>query len=69
MEIKESPASRATIRGTPTAEPETELPTNRISQNFEKSTTNAKKLLENRVSGDDLLNTQDLIDVVGMVGG
>jgi hypothetical protein len=46
VKIKESPASRATIRGTPTAEPETELPTNRISQNPEKSNTKRKKTFE-----------------------
>ncbi len=40
-----------------------------ISQNDEKSTPDAKKLLENRVSGDDLLNAQDLIADVQELGG
>ena len=40
---------------------------NSIPQNAEKATTSSKKLLENRVFGDDLLNAQDLIsDVRGL---
>ncbi len=42
---------------------------NSIPQNTEKSTPDAKKLLENRVSGDDLLNAQDLIADVQELGG
>lgn|GEM_PF-2065280 len=42
---------------------------NSIPQNAEMSTPDAKKLLENRVSGDDLLNAQDLIADVQELGG
>ncbi len=42
---------------------------NSIAQNSEKSTTSSKNLLENRVSGDDLLNAQDLISDVRDLGG
>lgn len=40
-----------------------------ISQNTEMSTPDAKKLLKDRVSGDDLLNAQDLIADVQELGG
>ena len=39
----ESPARGTVYTGTPGTEPKAELPTNRISQNSEKSTPNAKK--------------------------
>ena len=40
-----------------------------IAQKSEKSTPDAKKLLEDRVSGDELLNAQDLIADVQELGG
>ena len=40
-----------------------------VSPNSEKSTPNARKLLKNRVSGDELLDAQDLIDEVKGLGG
>lgn len=40
-----------------------------VAENSEKSTAFAKKLLEERIGGDDLLNAQDLISDVKELGG
>ena len=68
-EIKiESSTSVPQYGGTPATASGVELPTNSIAQNSEKSTASIKNLLENRVSGDDLLNAQDLISDVRNLG-